>query len=213
MSESKKETTAKKTAKKPRIKKVKAEEISNLEKPAEETPIVEEVSEETAIIEEVTQETATEKSKIVEEFDWDTVSNNDSYSSKERTDLEKEYSATLPDVVAKQVIDGVVVLVTDREVVVDINFKSDGVISFNEFKYNPDLKAGDKLDGEGGFCARGRLITSKKSVDEKILPLGLTDGAVVTVDIKKDQVIKIRDVDLNLPKELIEARDYQYNLI
>ena len=53
----------------------------------------------------------------------------------------------------------------------------------------------------------------KKSVDEKILPLGLTDGAVVTVDIKKDQVIKIRDVDLNLPKEVIGARDYQYNLI
>ena len=76
-----------------------------------------------------------------------------------------------------------------------------------------DLKAGDKLDGEGGFCVRGRLITSKKSADEKILPLGLTDGAVVTVDIKKDQVIKIRDVDLNLPKEVIEAREYQYNLI
>ena len=76
-----------------------------------------------------------------------------------------------------------------------------------------DLKVGDKLDGEGGFCARGRLTTSIKSKDEKILPLGLTDGAVVTVDIKKDQVIKIRDVDLNLPKEVIGARDYQYNLI
>ena len=76
-----------------------------------------------------------------------------------------------------------------------------------------DLKVGDKLDGEGGFCARGKLITSKKSKDEKILPLGLTDGAVVTNDIKKDQVIKISDVELNLPKEVIEARDYQYNLI
>ena len=76
-----------------------------------------------------------------------------------------------------------------------------------------DLKVGDKLDGEGGFCARGKLITSKKSKDEKILPLGLTDGAVVTNDIKKDQIIKISDVELNLPKEVIEARDYQYNLI
>ena len=37
-----------------------------------------------------------------------------------------------------------------------------------------DLKVGDQLDGEGGFCARGKLITSKKSKDEKILPLGLT---------------------------------------
>jgi len=76
-----------------------------------------------------------------------------------------------------------------------------------------DLKAGEKLDGEGGFCARGKLITSKKSNDEKILPLGLTDGAVLKKDIDKDQVIKLSDVKLNLPKEVIEARDYQYNLV
>ena len=76
-----------------------------------------------------------------------------------------------------------------------------------------DLKIGEKLDGEGGFCARGRLITSQKSKNENILPLGLTDNAVLKKDIKKDEVIKIDDVELNLPKEVIEARDYQYNLI
>ena len=76
-----------------------------------------------------------------------------------------------------------------------------------------DLKAGDRLDGEGGFCARGKLITSKKSKQENILPLGLTDNAVLKKDINKDEVIKIDDVELNLPKEVIEARDYQYNLI
>ena len=76
-----------------------------------------------------------------------------------------------------------------------------------------DLKAGEKLDGEGGFCARGKLITSQKSKQENILPLGLTDNAVLKKDINKDEVIKIDDVELNLPKEVIEARDYQYNLI
>ena len=75
-----------------------------------------------------------------------------------------------------------------------------------------DLQIGEKLDGEGGFCARGRLITSKKSKTEKILPLGLTDNAIVKRNISKDQVIKIEDVELNLPKEIIEAREYQYNL-
>ena len=75
-----------------------------------------------------------------------------------------------------------------------------------------DLKIGDKLDGEGGFCARGRLITSEKSKIEKILPLGLTDNAIVKRNIRKDEVIKIEDVELNLPKEVIEARNYQYNL-
>ena len=76
-----------------------------------------------------------------------------------------------------------------------------------------DLKAGDRLDGEGGFCARGRLITSKTSKSEKILPLGLTDNAVLKREINKDEVIKLDDVELNLPAEVIEARDYQYNLI
>ena len=76
-----------------------------------------------------------------------------------------------------------------------------------------DLKTGEKLDGEGGFCSRGRLITSQKSKSENILPLGLTDNATLKRDIKKNEVIKIDDVELNLPKEVIEARDYQYNLI
>ncbi len=71
-----------------------------------------------------------------------------------------------------------------------------------------DLKIGERLDGEGGFCARGKLITSKKSKQENILPLGLTDNAVLKKDINKDEVIKIDDVELNLPKEVIEARDY-----
>jgi predicted homoserine dehydrogenase-like protein len=76
-----------------------------------------------------------------------------------------------------------------------------------------NLKVGEKLDGEGGFCVRGRLITSEKSKKEKILPLGLTDNAILKKDISKDEIIKLEDVELNLPKEVVEARDYQYNLI
>ena len=88
-------------------------------------------------------------------------------------------------------------------------------------KYNADvasyakknLKIGDKLDGEGGFCARGKLITSQRSKIEMILPLGLTDNAVMKKDIIKDEVIKLDDVELTLPKEVIVARNYQYDLI
>ena len=76
-----------------------------------------------------------------------------------------------------------------------------------------DLKIGDKLDGEGGFCARGRLITSQKSKKENILPLGLSDNAIVKKNINKDELIKLSDVELNLPKEVIDAREYQYSLI
>ena len=76
-----------------------------------------------------------------------------------------------------------------------------------------DLKKGEKLDGEGGFCAKGKLITSEKSKKEKILPLGLTDNAKLIKNISKDKIIKLEDVELNLPIEVIEARNYQYNLI
>ncbi|MDA9694896.1 homoserine dehydrogenase [Candidatus Pelagibacter sp.] len=76
-----------------------------------------------------------------------------------------------------------------------------------------NLKKGEKLDGEGGFCVRGRLITSEKSKKEKILPLGLTDNAILKKDISKDETIKIEDVELNLPNEVLEARNYQYSLI
>ena len=76
-----------------------------------------------------------------------------------------------------------------------------------------DLKAGQKLDGEGGYCARGRLISSKKSKQERILPMGYTDNATLKKDVKKDEFISLDDVELNLPKQIIEAREYQYNLI
>ena len=76
-----------------------------------------------------------------------------------------------------------------------------------------DLKKGDKLDGEGGFCARGRLVASEKSKREKILPLGLTDNAILIRDIKKDDIIKLDDVDLDLPEDIVKAREYQYNTL
>tara|TARA_B100001250_G_scaffold273765_1_gene236440 strand:- start:61 stop:1353 length:1293 start_codon:yes stop_codon:yes gene_type:complete len=76
-----------------------------------------------------------------------------------------------------------------------------------------DLKVGEKLDGEGGFCVKGKLITSQKSKKEMILPLGLTDKAILKRNIKKDEVVKLDDVELNLPAEVIQAREYQYNLI
>jgi len=76
-----------------------------------------------------------------------------------------------------------------------------------------DLKVGEKLDGEGGFCARGKLTTSNNSKKHKILPLGLSDGAILKKDIKKDELITLDDVQLDLPKEVNDAREYQYNLL
>ena len=108
-------------------------------------------------------------------------------------------------------------LIASRENKIKKYFFSSSACAYNIQKqqgvFIEGLKAGDKLDGEGGFCARGRLITSKKSKKEMILPLGLSDDALLKRDIKKDEVIKLNDVELNLPSEVIEARNYQYKLI
>ena len=76
-----------------------------------------------------------------------------------------------------------------------------------------DLNIGDILDGEGGFAARGRLVTSQESVKSNYLPLGLTDGAIMKKKIKKDKHIKLDDVDINWKKEVLIAREYQKKLI
>jgi homoserine dehydrogenase len=72
-----------------------------------------------------------------------------------------------------------------------------------------NLSPGEILDGEGGFASRGRLISSKNSVYSNLLPLGLTDGTKVKKTIKKDEFIKINDVEINWNQEVLKARDYQ----
>lgn len=92
--------------------------------------------------------TATEVvAETEEEFDWDSLEEGlDHYSKKRRNELENLYNDTLNTVQEKEVIEGTVISMNKREVVVDIGYKSDGVVSLNEFRYNPEMKIGDKVD-------------------------------------------------------------------
>ena len=76
-----------------------------------------------------------------------------------------------------------------------------------------DLASGEILDGEGGFASRGRLITSKNSIEGNFLPLGLSDGAKTKKSIKKDEFIKIDDVEINWKQEVLKAREYQTKIL
>ena len=76
-----------------------------------------------------------------------------------------------------------------------------------------DLSSGEILDGEGGFTSRGRLVTSRNSVDSNFLPLGLSDGVKTKKSIKKDEFIKIDDVEINWNQEVLKAREYQIKLL
>ena len=92
----------------------------------------------------VLKETST---KVEEDFDWDafegTKSTGTIASKQEMTDL---YDNTLSILQEKEVVDGKVISMNKREVVVDIGYKSDGIVSVNEFRYNPALKVGDKVE-------------------------------------------------------------------
>lgn len=102
---------------------------------------------------------------IAGDFDWDAVDKKrEKYSNTERTRLEEVYDKTLSSIGDHEVIDGVVVGKNSREVIVNIGFKSDGVIAVSEFRYNPNLKIGDKVevyvDNQEG--ASGQLELSHK---------------------------------------------------
>ncbi|HJN63232.1 MAG TPA: 30S ribosomal protein S1 [Flavobacteriales bacterium] len=136
-------------------------EVETVEETETESSIEEVIETEVKDVAEVKEE---KPIKVVEEeFDWEKLESSD-YNETEREDLEKEYLPTLSKVEDKKVLDGTVVRITDREVIVDINFKSDGVIGRTEFRYNPDLKAGDTVEVliEKQEDKNGQLILSHR---------------------------------------------------
>lgn len=82
-----------------------------------------------------------------EQFDWDSFESGlDADARKEKSDLEEIYNGSLNNLQDNDVLVGKVVRLTDKEAIVDINFKSEGVISLNEFRYNQGLKVGDEVE-------------------------------------------------------------------
>jgi small subunit ribosomal protein S1 len=171
------------------------------------------------IVEEVKEDIV--KEDISEEFNWDNVTNSDIYSDQERQELVNKYSSTLPVVESKQVIDGKVVYVSDREVIVDINFKSDGVISSSEFKYKEDLKIGDTVEVlvEKHEDKNGQLILSHRRARvlrawERVND-ALKTGEVVNGQIKSrtkgGMIVDVFGIECFLPGSQIDVkpiRDY-----
>ena len=99
------------------------------------------------------------------DFDWESFEKGDEeYTSSEREALEKDYLSSLNTIESDQVIDGNVVSISDREVVININYKSDGIISRNEFRYKDDFKVGDIVEVlvEKKEDKKGQLVLSHK---------------------------------------------------
>ncbi|MCU4156885.1 30S ribosomal protein S1 [Carboxylicivirga sp. A043] len=101
----------------------------------------------------------------MEDFDWDSYEAGDVVgggASKE--ELAEMYDKTLSTISEKEVIEGEVITLTKREVVINIGFKSDGIVSRNEFRYNPELAVGDKVEVyvESQEDKKGQLVLSHK---------------------------------------------------
>lgn len=99
------------------------------------------------------------------DFDWNSIGKKqDNYSNDERSKLDELYGKSLSTVNDLQILEGTVVAKNNREVVVNIGYKSDGVVALSEFRYNPDLKVGDKVEVfiENTEDTHGQLILSHK---------------------------------------------------
>jgi small subunit ribosomal protein S1 len=100
----------------------------------------------------------------VEDFNWESYEKGETYNQQSKDELVKTYDDTLNTMKDKEVVMGTVTSLNKREVVVNIGFKSDGVVPMSEFRYNPDLKAGDKVEVyiENQEDKKGQLILSHK---------------------------------------------------
>ena len=100
----------------------------------------------------------------LEDFDWEAYEQGDSNSGVSREAQTEAYEGSLNKVSDHDVVDGTVISMNKREVVVNIGFKSDGIIPMSEFRYNPDLKVGDTVEVyiENQEDKKGQLILSHK---------------------------------------------------
>ena len=121
-----------------------------------------------------------------ENFDWNAFENDLGVYDQDKTLITEAYDKTLSNVNVGEVVEGTVTAITKREVLVNIGYKSEGVISISEFRYNPDLKVGDKIEVyvESAEDKNGQLALSHKKARQ------LKSWDRVNEALEKDEIIK-----------------------
>jgi small subunit ribosomal protein S1 len=98
-------------------------------------------------VKEIVAEKKSEEQKIdLENFDWDMYAAGETYTAEETKAIEQKYEGTLRSIKNKELVTGKVSSIGDREVVINLDYKSEGVVAINEFRYNPDLAVGDDVE-------------------------------------------------------------------
>ena len=141
-------------------KQVIEEEI--IEAPVQKETAASFAEEETPVVD-TTKKRKSNASVAPEKFDWDAFERETDYG-RPKEEIAADYDKTLSTIMEGEVVDGTVVAIGKREVIVNIGYKSEGVISINEFRYNPELAVGDKVEVyvETAEDKKGQLILSHK---------------------------------------------------
>jgi len=154
------------------------------------------------------------------DFDWEALTL-DGYTQIERSEMSDRYEKTLTSINEKEVIQGTVVLITKKEVIVNIGYKSEGVIAANEFRYNQDLKVGDSVDiyVECQEDKTGQLVVSHRTARMHSAWLRVNDvlrtGEIITGFVKcrtkGGLIVDVFGIEAFLPGSQIDVkpiRDY-----
>ncbi len=156
------------------------------------------------------------------DFDWDQDDKGfGNYSDEERAELEKQYAGTFNSVNKGEIVEGIVVSINNKDVVLNIGFKSDGLVSLSEFRDLPELKVGDTVDVfvEQREDENGQLVLSRKRAKTQksweSINEALENDTIITGFVKSRTkgglIVDIKGVEAFLPGSQIDIkpiRDY-----
>ena len=159
--------------------------------------------------------------EAVEGFDWNAYENGEVNSNLSKEEQQQAYDQTLGKINTNEVVEGTVISINKKEVVVNIGYKSDGIIPMSEFRYNPDLKVGDKVEVfvESQEDKKGQLVLSHKKarsarswdrVNEALEKDEVITG-VVKCRTKGGMIVDVFGIEAFLPGSQIDVkpiRDY-----
>ncbi len=152
-----------------------------------------------------------------DQFDWDSFESGlDADARKEKSDLEEIYNGSLKNLEDNDVLTGIVVRLTDKEAIVDIKFKSEGVISLNEFRYNQGLKVGDEVevmvdkreDKSGQLLLshkKARTLKAWQTVNE-LHESGDVVNGLVKSRTKGGMIVDVHGIEAFLPGSQIDVK-------
>ena len=152
----------------------------------------------------------------IADFNWEAYEKGETFGNKSREELEQAYDNSINTVKDKDVTEGTVISMNKREVVVNIGYKSDGIISMNEFRYNPDLKIGDKVEVfvENQEDKKGQLLLSHKKaraarswdrVNEALESSEIVKG-YIKCRTKGGMIVDVFGIEAFLPGSQIDIR-------